>query len=92
MENALVILAGGKGERFGKKLPKQFYKIGNQTILDIFISILDTKSFKYIVISAHKKYRKIIKINFDYNLEKNKLIFSLLGFNKFTLLIIFIFP
>ena len=76
MENALVILAGGKGERFGKKLPKQFYKIGNQTILDIFLSILDTKSFKYIVISAHKKYRKIIKINFDYNLEKNKLIFS----------------
>ena len=26
-ENALVILAGGKGSRFGKKLPKQFTQI-----------------------------------------------------------------
>ena len=29
MKNALVILAGGKGKRFGQNIPKQFLKIGN---------------------------------------------------------------
>ena len=56
MKNALVILAGGKGRRFGQKTPKQFYKIGNKTILDIFLSNLNTINFKVIIISIDKKY------------------------------------
>ncbi len=72
MKNALVILAGGKGKRFGQKTPKQFYKIGNKTILDIFLSNLNTINFKVIIISIDKKYRKSL-IN---NSEINKIIFS----------------
>ena len=34
MKNALVILAGGKGKRFGQKIPKQFLKIGNTNFLN----------------------------------------------------------
>ena len=45
MKNALVILAGGKGERFGQKIPKQFYKIGNQSIINRFLSNLDSSLF-----------------------------------------------
>ena len=41
MKNALVILAGGKGKRFGQKIPKQFLKIGNTNFLNYFISNLD---------------------------------------------------
>ena len=40
MKNALVILAGGKGKRFGQKIPKQFLEIGNTNLLNYFISNL----------------------------------------------------
>ena len=40
MKNALVILAGGKGKRFAQKVPKQFYKIGNDAIINLFLSKL----------------------------------------------------
>jgi len=43
MKNALVILAGGKGKRFGQKTPKQFYKIGNNTIISSNLENLDIK-------------------------------------------------
>ena len=76
MQNALVILAGGKGERFGKKLPKQFYKLGNKTILDIFLSSLDASPFQFIVLSVDKKYRKEIKNSSNYKLYEKKFIFS----------------
>ncbi len=59
MKNALVILAGGKGTRFGQKIPKQFLKIGNTNFLDYFISNLDITSFDIINISIDKKYQKI---------------------------------
>ena len=59
MKNALVILAGGKGTRFGQKIPKQFLKIGNTNFLDYFISNLDITSFDIINICIDKKYQKI---------------------------------
>jgi len=59
MKNALVILAGGKGKRFGQKIPKQFLKIGNTNILNYFISNLDLSNFDIINISIDKKYQKI---------------------------------
>ena len=61
MKNALVILAGGKGKRFGQKTPKQFYKIGNKSILDIFFSNLKSSQFEVIILSIDKKYRKKVK-------------------------------
>ena len=58
MKNALVILAGGKGERFGQKIPKQFLKIGNTNFLNYFITNLDLSNFDIINISIDKKYQK----------------------------------
>ena len=76
MKNALVILAGGKGTRFGQKTPKQFYKIDGQSIINIFISNLDVKPFSLIIISLDKKYRNIIKKNPIFRLKSTKIIFS----------------
>ncbi len=76
MKNALVILAGGKGERFGQKTPKQFYKKDGNPILNIFISNLEIKLFEYVVISINKKYINIVKNNSYYIKNKNKFIFS----------------
>ena len=79
MKNALVILAGGKGKRFGHIIPKQFYKIGQKTIIEIFLSNLDTDPFQYIVICIEHKYRKIIKQIPEINLDKKKVIYALPG-------------
>ena len=34
MNNYFVILAAGKSKRFGKKIPKQFFKYKNKEIID----------------------------------------------------------
>ena len=76
MKNALVILAGGKGRRFGQKSPKQFYKIGNSTIMNTFLSKLDYDKFELVVLSIDHKYRKLLykeQINIR---NKRKIIFS----------------
>ncbi len=61
MKNALVILAGGKGTRFRQKTPKQFYKVGNRSILNIFLSKIQIDDFDFIVISVDQKYKNILK-------------------------------
>ena len=33
-KNALILLAGGSGKRFDKKIPKQFKQIGNSNFID----------------------------------------------------------
>ncbi len=78
MKNALVILAGGKGKRFGQKIPKQFYG-KDKNILNFFLSNLEYSHFSVIVICIHKGFidkfidKNIIKKN------KNKIIFSTPG-------------
>ena len=79
MKNALVILAGGKGERFGQKIPKQFYKKDGEAIINIFLSNLEIKLFEFIVISLEKKYIDIVKNNSKFKIYKNKFIFSIPG-------------
>ena len=70
MKNALVILAGGKGKRFGQKIPKQFLKIGNTNFLNYFISNLDLSNFDIINISIDKKYQKTY---FDHKAVSDKI-------------------
>ncbi len=82
MKNALVILAGGKGTRFGQKIPKQFYKKDGKAIINIFLSNLDIELFNFIVISIDKKHLNIIKNNNTYLLNKKKIIFSEPGKNR----------
>ena len=70
-ENALVILAGGTGLRFGKKLPKQFTQINGQNLIQFFLNRIDTKNFKIIVIVSKNSYLKYIKkIEHDFPLVK----------------------
>ena len=76
MKNALVILAGGKGLRFGQKIPKQFYEKDGKAIINIFLSNLNTDIFKYLIISIDPKYIEIIKKSSHYLNNKKKYIFS----------------
>ena len=70
IKNALVILAGGIGTRFGKKLPKQFIEINGENLIQFFLRRIDTTNFNIIVIVHKKSYSKYInkiKINFPSN-------------------------
>ena len=46
--NLAIILSGGLGKRFDRKLPKQFFKINNKYILEISVE-------KYIQSNLFKK-------------------------------------
>ena len=81
MKNALVILAGGKGKRFGQKIPKQFLKIGNTNFLNYFISNLDLSNFDIINISIDKKYQKTY-FNHKAVSEKIKITYSKPGLTR----------
>ena len=81
MKNALVILAGGKGKRFGQKIPKQFLKIGNTNFLNYFISNLDLSNFDIINISIDKKYQNTY-FNHKAVSEKIKITYSKPGLTR----------
>ena len=70
-KNALVILAGGNGSRFGKKLPKQFTQINGENLIHFFLKRIDTNNFDKIVIVCKNSYFKYLKkIKYDFPLEK----------------------
>ena len=61
MNNYFVILAAGKGRRFDKFKPKQFFKYKNKEIIDHSVEkSLKSKLFKKIIVVADnlKKYNK----------------------------------
>ena len=70
MNNYFVILAAGKGKRFNKNKPKQFYNYNNKEIIDHSVEkSLNSKLFKKIIIVTNninhlrkKKYPKSISI------------------------------
>ena len=55
-KNALVILAGGNGSRFKKKLPKQFMQINGENLIHFFLKRIDTNNFDIIVIVCKVAY------------------------------------
>ena len=69
MQNALIILAGGSGQRLIKstKIPKQYIKIGSTNIIEFFLDNLDIKIFDIIVIVCNYK----MKNKYLSNLKKN---------------------
>ena len=79
MKNALVILAGGKGSRFGQEIPKQFYYFNNNNIINMFLSKLDWKLFDVIVLSVNKEFRDIVKKNLKFIKYRDKIYFSTPG-------------
>ena len=70
MNNYFVILAAGKGKRFDKKKPKQFFRYKNKEIIDHSIEkSLKSKLFKKIIVVTNnldkfknKKYSKSLHI------------------------------
>ena len=58
IENALVILAGGNGSRFGKKLPKQFTQINGENLIHFFLKRLDTDNFCLLYTSPSPRDRQ----------------------------------
>ena len=67
IKNALVILAGGTGKRFGKNLPKQFNEINGENLIHFFLKRVDTRNFDIILIvlkHSHFKYIKNLKFDF----------------------------
>ena len=54
---ALILLSGGSGKRFSKKIPKQFFKINNKTLLEHNLSTFISFSiFSNITVVSSKKY------------------------------------
>ena len=71
IENALVILAGGNGTRFRKKLPKQFTQINGENLIHFFLSRIDVNNFDKIVIVCKISYLKYLKkLKLDFPLVK----------------------
>lgn len=66
IKNALIILAGGVGNRFDKKLPKQFYEINGENLIEFFLNHIDCSNFDIILI-VHKK----IHTNYFKSIKKN---------------------
>ena len=76
MKTYSIILASGKGERFGNGLPKQFFKIGDKTILEYSIEAFENNSnIDYVVVVSNpdfidltqeivkkNNYKKVIKV------------------------------
>jgi len=55
-KNIAIILSGGVGKRFKKKIPKQLYKLNNKTIIEITLEkFVQTGFFEKIIIVSNKK-------------------------------------
>ena len=74
-ENALVILAGGNGSRFGKKLPKQFIKINGENLIYFFLKRIDVNNFDKIVIVCQISYFIFLK-KLEYDFPSVEFIFT----------------
>ena len=78
IKNALVILAGGNGSRFGKKLPKQFTQINGENLIHFFLKRIDVNNFDRIVIVCKKSYFKYL-VKLENNFPSVKFIFTQAG-------------
>ena len=70
MNNYFVILAAGKGKRFSKNKPKQFYKYKNKDIIEhSIVKSIESKLFKKIIVVTNNvryfkksKFSKLINV------------------------------
>ena len=79
MKNALILLAGGVGERLGSKDPKQFSKIGNTNLIEYFLNNLDSRLFDIIIIATKPKFRKKYLSSLKKKFNQHNLKFSISG-------------
>ena len=60
MKNALILLAGGEGQRFDKSVPKQFFKVGNYNFIEYFLRNLDPNIFSIICIVFYVFFCRVL--------------------------------
>ena len=64
--NSAVIVAGGSGNRFGSKIPKQFIKIDGQEILSFSVkTFLEHPEIDEVIIVSHLEWIKIVSENYS---------------------------
>jgi len=62
MKNVVVILAGGKGQRLGNRLPKQFLKVAGKTVIEHTIDVFQKNLLvDEIVIVSNPEYVYLIE-------------------------------
>lgn len=60
MKNFAIILASGTGERFGEKIPKQFYKFRNKTLLEYSLDAFEhNKNIDEIILVTNPMFRDL---------------------------------
>ena len=75
IKNALVILAGGIGARFGNEIPKQFNEINGENLIVFFLNRIDLNNFDIIIIANKNKNSKYLK-NLQGNFPLIKILFA----------------
>jgi|TARA_B110000259_G_scaffold148655_1_gene167723 2-C-methyl-D-erythritol 4-phosphate cytidylyltransferase/2-C-methyl-D-erythritol 2,4-cyclodiphosphate synthase len=62
MRFSFILLAGGDGNRFKSKIPKQYHEIAGKTLVDISVDKIRTfKEVKKIVLVYNKEHKKYLK-------------------------------
>ena len=62
MKIIALIVSGGEGKRFDKKLPKQFFSINGKSILEISVrNFFNSNLFDKIIVVSNKKFLEITK-------------------------------
>ena len=57
MKVIALIVSGGEGKRFDKKLPKQFFRINNESILELCVKkFIETNLFYKVVVVCNKNF------------------------------------
>ena len=79
MKNSLILLAGGMGKRLGNKVPKQFVKFGNTSLIEYFLVHLDKSIFENIIIAVSDKNRKKYLNSLKKQFPQHQIFFSLAG-------------
>jgi len=79
MKNALILLAGGVGERLATKDPKQFLKIRNTNLIEYFLSNLDSRLFDIIIIATKPIFRKKYLSSLKKKFNQHNIKFSISG-------------
>ena len=79
MKNALILLAGGVGERLASKEPKQFSKIGSTNLIEYFLNKLDSRLFNIIIIATKSEFRKKYLTSIKKKFNQHNLEFSISG-------------
>ena len=66
MNSSVIIVAAGKGKRFGEKIPKQYVTLDNESIINLSVKkFLNIKEIRYILPVINAKHIELYKKNIN---------------------------